>query len=65
VLVSLVPPTKPMRAEAARTGYYEAEAWGKRYRKVQLLTIEELLDGKEVDCPPMRRDEKTLFDEAA
>lgn len=26
--------------------------WGKKYRKIQILTIEQLLDGAQIDMPP-------------
>jgi DNA modification methylase len=53
VLISLQEPTQPMRAEAASAGFYEAPSWtGKRYPRVQLLTIEELLSGRGIDYPP-------------
>jgi hypothetical protein len=53
VLISLQEPTSHMRREAASSGFYESKALGKRYPKIQILTIAELLDGKVVDMPPM------------
>jgi hypothetical protein len=50
VLISLEPPTKPMRSEAASAGFYKAP-WGKDYARLQLLTIADLLAGKTVDFP--------------
>ena len=38
-----------MRQEAASAGFYESP-WGKHPR-IQLLTIEDLLDGKSIDYP--------------
>ena len=49
VLISMQEPTKPMRTEAASAGFYESP-WGKHPR-IQLLTIEELLNGARIDCP--------------
>jgi len=49
VLVSLNNPTGPMRKEAAGAGFYTSP-WG-QHPRLQLLTIEELLDGKKVDFP--------------
>lgn len=49
VLISLEPPTKPMRKEAASAGIYESP-WGEHPR-LQLLTVGELLEGKRVDRP--------------
>lgn len=50
-LISLQEPTKPMRKEAASAGFYESP-WGKHPR-IQLLTVAELLDGAELDYPPI------------
>lgn len=49
VLISMQAPTRPMRQEAAGAGFYDS-AWGKHPR-IQLLTIEELLNGARVDMP--------------
>ncbi|MBV9657023.1 MAG: restriction endonuclease [Verrucomicrobia bacterium] len=45
-LLTLEPPTKPMQADAATAGLYESPT-GKKYPRVQLLTIENLLAGSE------------------
>lgn len=45
LLVSLQKPTKGMIADAAAAGFYESPN-GKKYPRIQLLTIEALLDGK-------------------
>jgi DNA modification methylase len=52
VLISMESPTRPMRAEAADAGSY-AGAWDKKYPRLQLLTVEELLDGRTVDMPEL------------
>ena len=54
ILISLEKSTKPMREEAADAGRYESKLWhDKDYPKIQLLTIEGLLNGKErVEAPP-------------
>jgi DNA modification methylase len=59
VLISMYPPTEPMRKEAASAGFYESSGWGTKHPRLQLLTIEELLAGKKVDMPPTR-DERTF-----
>ncbi len=52
VFITLEPPTGPMLTEAATAGFYEPEFFpGRRYPKIQILTIEELLNGKTVDYP--------------
>ena len=52
--VLLGKPTKPMRDEAVDAGRYESKLWhDKDYPKIQLLTIEGLLNKTErVDAPP-------------
>jgi DNA modification methylase len=50
VLISFEEPTKPMRTEAAEAGFYHAPN-GKKYRRIQLLTIDQLLGGRTVDYP--------------
>lgn len=54
VLLSLEPPTKAMRDEAAAAGHYKAALWPSRtFPKIQLLTIEGLLKGTEtLNAPP-------------
>ena len=53
VLISLEEPTGPMRAEAADAGFYVSrELSNPKYQRIQLLTIDQLLGGKKVDCPP-------------
>ena len=46
LFVTLAPPTQPMVAEAASAGFYETPAHG-AFPKIQILTIEGLLDGRE------------------
>lgn len=50
VLLSMEAPTRPMREEAASAGLYEG-AWGQRYPRLQLLTVDELLKGKRIEMP--------------
>lgn len=51
VLLWLADPTKPMRIEAASAGFYNSP-WGKKYPRLQILTVADLLKGKEIDYPP-------------
>jgi hypothetical protein len=51
VLISLEEPTKHMRTEAASSGFYDSP-WGKRFPRLQILTVGELLDGKGIEYPP-------------
>jgi adenine specific DNA methylase Mod len=54
ILITLENPTKPMREEAADAGRYTSKLWhDKDYPKIQILTIEGLLNGNErVEAPP-------------
>lgn len=52
VLITLEPPTKQMAADAVAAGFYTSPWNNKPYRKIQILTIEDLLNGKQVDLPP-------------
>lgn len=53
VLITLEPPTKPMRTEAAGSGFYQSP-WGKHPR-LQILTVAQLLEGKGVNYPPSQQ----------
>lgn len=55
VLISMQNPTAEMKKEAVTSGFYESTTWGKKYPKVQLLTVAELLSGKKVEMPPIRQ----------
>ena len=55
VLISMEDPTKPMQTEAVTAGFFESKTWGKKYPKVQLLTIAELLAGKKIEMPPIKQ----------
>jgi len=50
VLITMAKPTAPMLKEAASAGFYVSPMGGK-HPKVQILTIEDLLDGKGIDYP--------------
>lgn len=50
--ITLEPPSGPMQKEAAEAGFYSSPIWGKDYPRIQILTIEELLSGKEIKMPP-------------
>ena len=50
VFISLESPTVPMRREVASAGFYESP-WGKKYHRLQLLPVEALLSGRDVDYP--------------
>jgi site-specific DNA-methyltransferase (adenine-specific) len=46
LFVALTPPTKPMLKEAATAGFYRAGN-GRDYPRIQILTIEDLLTGRQ------------------
>jgi site-specific DNA-methyltransferase (adenine-specific) len=60
VLITLESPTSPMKVEAVEGGYYHSPIWDKDYPKLQILTIEELLQGKMVDMPPQTQTSVTF-----
>lgn len=51
LFVTLDPPTGPMLSEAASAGFYTSLGWGKSYPRLQILTIEELMDGRGPQIP--------------
>jgi len=53
VFISMQKPTKRMQAEATNARFYESP-WRKGfYPRLQILTVEELLNGKKIDAPPI------------
>jgi site-specific DNA-methyltransferase (adenine-specific) len=52
VFITLEPPTKDMVTEALSAGVYQSLGWQNEYPRIQILTIEELLEGAEVQMPP-------------
>lgn len=53
ILISMAKPTPDMRKEAASAGFYKSP-WG-THPRIQLLTVQELLDGKRIDYPPSQQ----------
>jgi len=51
LFVTLTPPTKPMIVEATSAGFYESPSHG-AFPKIQILSIEGLLSGKETPLYP-------------
>lgn len=56
LLVTLEPPTKPMRDEAAGAGRYKPEGVNmtKDFPRLQIATVEQLLEGHDPDLPRWR-----------
>jgi site-specific DNA-methyltransferase (adenine-specific) len=55
IFITLEPATKDMSEEAFSAGWYMSELWQKKYPRIQILTIEQLLDGAGVQMPPSQR----------
>ena len=55
VLISLQEATSPMKTEAVTAGFYKSALWGRKYPKIQLFTVTELLAGKTIEMPPIRQ----------
>jgi hypothetical protein len=55
VFLCFEPPTKPMLKEAAEAGLYKSTD-GTTYPRLQILTIQQILDGKQPEYPLHRRD---------
>jgi hypothetical protein len=51
ILISLQPPTGPMETEAASAGFYDHKLTYKKYPRLQLRTVKELMEGKGIERP--------------
>ena len=63
VFITLGSPTGPMEREAVSAGFFEPESWSGRHPRLQILTIEALLDGAQVNMPLMRNTPRIAEDE--
>lgn len=52
VFITLEEPSKDMITEAASAAFYHSPLWNRDYPRMQVLTVEQLLQGKSVECPP-------------
>ena len=52
LFITLENPSRDMITEAVSAGYYHSKVWDKDYPRIQILTIEDLLNGQGVDMPP-------------
>jgi site-specific DNA-methyltransferase (adenine-specific) len=50
-LISMEPPTKPMLKEAAEAGFYQPPGLADKFPRLQILSIAEMLAGKQVAYP--------------
>ena len=60
VLISMQEATSPMKTEAVTAGFYESALWGRKYPRIQLFTVAELLAGKTIEMPPIRQVQATF-----
>jgi len=51
IFITLKKPTRGMIKEAVQSGFYHSKYWNKNFPKIQILTIDDLLNGKEIDYP--------------
>ena len=51
VFITLEEPSKDMITEAVSSGYYHSDLWQRDYTRIQILTIEELWNGKAIEMP--------------
>ena len=53
VFITLLPPTEEMKVEAVSAGSYHSSLWDRDFPKIQIITIEELFQGKMLNMPPV------------
>lgn len=54
ILITLHEPTKPMKEAAFEANHYASKTWGHKYPKIQIITVAELLSGKQPEIPHTR-----------
>lgn len=52
LLITLHRPRLAIITDSVHLGSYESDLWEKKFLKVQIRTVEELLEGKSFDIPP-------------
>lgn len=52
ILITLQNPTKPMQTEADSARLYYSPGWNTDYPRIQIMTVEQLLDGAQPQMPP-------------
>ena len=53
MFITLAEPTRPMREEAAKAGFFDSPFGAKQHPRLQVMTIEALLAGAKPDLPPL------------
>ena len=56
LFISLEPPTRDMRQEAASAGFFHSDLWAREFPKVQLQTVGEMLSRNGFELPPRPAD---------
>lgn len=51
VFITMKKPTREMKKEAASAGFYDSPGYNIKYHRIQILTIEELIQGKIIKYP--------------
>lgn len=52
IYITLEEPTSKMLQEAASAGVYHSPGWNRDYPRIQIVTVQQLLDGATVKLPP-------------
>jgi len=52
IFLTLEEPTQPMQVEAVQAGYYHSPGWNQEYPRIQIATVQQLLDGATLKLPP-------------
>jgi DNA modification methylase len=52
--ITLEEPSRDMVTEAVSSGYFHSPVWQKDYPRIQILTVDELLNGKQIEMPPSK-----------
>ena len=61
VLITMETPTKNMMEEVLLGGFYESKTWDKKYGRLQILSIEDIMTGKGIDMPPINQVNATFI----
>lgn len=61
VLITMEPPTKNMQEEVLLGGFYESKTWDKKYSRLQILSIEDIMTGKGIEMPPINQVNATFI----
>lgn len=52
LFITLEEPSREMKTAAVKAGFYESSGFGRKYPRIQILTVSELLHGAKVEMPP-------------